>query len=108
MTALNIAIAATNVGCALLCILLARPLIRGKVAMNYLYGVRFRRSFESDEIWYEINRYGGRRMIVWSYALLGLGLVALFTPPAWTVLLAFAPVLYLIPCVESYRYLRSL
>ena len=108
MTALNIAIAVSNVGCALIGILLSRPLVRGKVSMNHFYGVRFKRSFESDEIWYEINRYGGQRMILWSYPILGLGLVALVTPPALTLILAFAPMLYLIPCIESYRHLRSL
>ena len=47
-------------------------------------------------------------MILWSYPILGLGLAALVTPPALTLILAFAPMLYLIPCVESYRHLRSL
>lgn len=108
MTAPNIAIAVSNVGCALIGILLSRPLVRGKIPMNRLYGVRFKRSFESDEIWYEINRYGGQRMILWSYPILGLGLAALVTPLALTLILAFAPMLYLIPCVESYRHLRKL
>jgi len=108
ITPLNVAIAVSNVACAVLGIVLSRPFVSGKVPMNPLYGVRFKRSFESDAIWYEINRYGGRRMIVWSCAILGLGVAALFTPSAVTLALGFAPLLYLVPCIESYRRLRRL
>jgi len=38
---------------------LAIPLIKEKVKMNHLYGVRFAKSFESEENWYRKNKKGG-------------------------------------------------
>ncbi|QXD14526.1 SdpI family protein [Rhodocaloribacter litoris] len=103
----------TNVLCALLGIGLSLPLLRGRVKPNRLYGVRFRKAFESEALWYDINRYGARRMIFWSTVLLLIGLAAFFVPleeeaslPVW--LFALAPLLYLVPCLETYRYARGL
>ena len=104
----NIIVAAANVGSALLFIALAIPLVRGKVRMNRLYGVRFRKSFESDELWYKINRYGGWRLIQWSVVLLVLGLAAPWLQGDLVLPLAFAPLLVLVPCWQSNRYAKSL
>ena len=43
------------------------PMIRGRVKMNQWYGVRIRAAFESEAAWYDINRYGGRLLLVWSF-----------------------------------------
>ena len=43
---------------------LAIPLILKKIGPNQLYGWRTPKAFSSDEIWYEINRYSGRDMLV--------------------------------------------
>lgn len=45
---------------ALLFMVLAQPLIQGKVKPNDWYGVRIPAAFESEEAWFDINRYGGR------------------------------------------------
>lgn len=107
--ALAITVCLSNVACALIAGGLAVPLVRRRVKMNGYYGVRFARSFESDELWYRINEYGGRRLLLWSIPILALGLVALFvSSEAWLVTLAFAPMLYIIPCIESYVFARRL
>ena len=56
----NLIFGLTNILVGGLLLALSIPLIKGKVKMNYLYGVRFKKSFESEENWYALNRYGGR------------------------------------------------
>jgi hypothetical protein len=90
---------------------LAVPLARGKVARNALYGIRFPQSFQSDEAWYAINCYGGKRMMAWSIPLIITGIVSFFLPlrshTGLTLTFGFAPLVFvLIPLVESWRFAR--
>ena len=104
---LSVTACLTNVGLATLIAATAVPLVRRKVKMNMLYGVRFARSYESDELWYRINEYGGRRLIQWSGVVAACGVAALLVSDRlWASVLMFAPFLYLVPCVDSYLYSR--
>jgi hypothetical protein len=111
MTA-HIVLGISNLSCGILFAILSIPLVKGWVRMNRFYGIRFKKSFESDENWYKINKYGGKRMIVWSMVLMALGLTALLSPfdenQAVVILLAFAPSIMIVPALESYFYARSL
>lgn len=101
---------------ALLCILLSVPLLQGQVKMNRVYGIRFKKAFESEQLWYQINAYGARRIILWSVVVLAVGVAAFFVDfgGAGAVrsgrILAFgcAPLIVLIPCLETYLYTRKL
>ncbi len=106
----NIVIAAINIFCGLLFVGLAIPLYKGKVKMNYLYGVRFSNSFKSDENWYKINKYGAKRMMIWSIPVFVVGLYALFVPVSETLLVAFsfAPLTVIIAAIESYIFSKKL
>lgn len=91
---------------------LAIPLVRRCIGRNSLYGVRFPQSFQSDDAWFAINQFGGKRMIVWSIPLLVVGVVSFFLPLqshlALTLTLGFAPLIFiLIPIAESWRFARS-
>src|SRR4051812_43023162 len=95
----------------LLCIGLSIPLIRGRIRRNSLYGVRFPESFQSEEAWLAINRFGGRRLAAWAVPLVLVGLVCFFLPlhshPAMTLVVGFAPLLLiLIPLLQSWRFAR--
>jgi len=48
--------------------------------MNYLYGVRIKKSFESKENWYNINAYGGKQLAIWSILIIIAGLVCFLIP----------------------------
>jgi hypothetical protein len=106
----------TDIFCAVLFIAVSIPLLRRKIGMNRWYGMRFRKSFESEENWYRINEYGAKRMIFWSIILAAIGIVTLFIPlessgrgTALTVLLlSSAPVIIIIPCIEAYLFARRL
>lgn len=49
------------IGVGLLLIAVSVPLKNRKVGMNGLYGVRIPHSFESEESWYSLNEYFGKR-----------------------------------------------
>ncbi|WP_223701576.1 SdpI family protein [Sutcliffiella deserti] len=93
---------------AILCIGLSIPLYLEKVKMNYLYGVRFPKSYQSEEAWYKINKYGGLMLMIWSIPELLFGIVLLFLPPMEepvSIMIAFSPILFLIPpVILSYMY----
>src|SRR5687768_3829441 len=112
MSAPNLLIGLSNLFCALLVAALAVPLLRRKVKMNLLYGVRFAKSFESEESWYRINEHGAERMIFWSAVLAVLGVVSFFMPfkeHEWlAAAFGLAPLVYLVACLESYRYAQRL
>ncbi len=87
------------------------PLALGKIPMNQAYGVRFAKSFESDELWFKINRYGGKQFIIWSIPITLLGLIVLVFPTLATgtrnflLVCCAAPIVFvLIAVIMSYRY----
>ena len=96
----------------LLCIAVSLPLIRGKIGRNSIYGIRLPQSFQSDEAWFAINRFGGKRIVIWSVPMVAVGIVCLFLPlqshTALTLVLGFAPVVFLlIPVFESWRFAQQ-
>ena len=95
---------------SLILIAVSIPLVFRKVGLNRWYGFRFSKSYESDELWYKINIYGGRQMIIWSIPLWLLGIGLLFIPihGVWVPCLALAPLIVLVPIYLSWRYARSL
>jgi len=81
--------------------------------MNPLYGVRIKKAFESEENWYKINKYGGRRLIFWSIVLICICIASLFFEISEDSILfiafSLAPVIVLIPClIEIFIYARKL
>lgn len=87
------------------------PLARGRVGRNGLYGIRLRKSLESDDAWYAINRYGGRRLILWALPLLPIGAACLFLPlrgrPAEAIAVSLLPLIFIaIPAFQSWRFAR--
>ncbi|MDM8524006.1 SdpI family protein [Desulfococcaceae bacterium HSG8] len=112
MNSANIIIGITDIFCGLLFIGISIPLLKGEVRMNRFYGIRFAKSFESEENWLKINAYGAKRIILWSVPVIIIGIITLFVPlrdRTWlTILLVHAPLIIIIPAVESYLYARTL
>ncbi len=73
--ALNFVLA--NCGCALLSIAISVPLVLRKVPMNIWYGFRIKKAFMSDELWYDINAYGGKQMILGSLGMIAASIGSL-------------------------------
>ena len=107
--AITVGVSWTAIG--LLMIGLAIPLVRGRVGRNSMYGVRFPQSFQSDEAWFAINRFGGKRGIVWAVPVVIVGLASFFLPlqanPIVALAVGFAPLVFvLMPAIESWRFAR--
>ena len=117
MNSENIYLGSTLLAVAILFIALSIPLVKRKVKMNPWYGVRIPKAFESEENWYKINAYGGKRLMIWSSALALIGIAAFFIPmeegnsgaSALTILLAFSPLIVVIPAIiEIVAYTRKM
>ena len=112
MISINIVLAISNFGIGISIIAISIPLVLNKVPMNNIYGVRFKKSFESEDLWYRINAYGGRLLIYWSIPLLIIGFITLWLPingnTLFITLLACAPLILLVPAVMSYLHAKKL
>ena len=104
-----------DIGVAILFLGISIPLVLGKIPVNSVYGFRFAKSFESDDLWFTINRYGGRQLILWSIPIALLGLAVLLFPflaagPVYFLLLTCAaPLAFIIAAsVSCYRFANRL
>jgi hypothetical protein len=93
-------------------LLFSIPLLKRKVPMNRMFGFWFPQALTSTENWYAINAYGARRMMLWSLAMIFIGLVSIFTQllavRALQLILSLAPLLVLVPIIECYLYARKM
>lgn len=102
----------SNIFVGLLVSLPCIPLLKNWIGMNPWYGIRFSKSFESTENWYKINKYGAGRMMLWALLVILIGVIALFVPlhgrKTLRVAMAFAPLLFVIPAIESWLFAKRL
>ena len=88
------------------------PLVLGKIRPNHLYGIRFEKSFSSEESWYRINRVGGWALIIWGAVTLGVA-AACFLPIAapqsmlWTLFLGW-PLTIFVPIWVNWEVAKKL
>ncbi len=92
------------------------PLLRKKIKMNCWYGIRIPKAFESAENWYNINAYGAKQLIAWSWLMVLAGIFCLFFPLEnphdvfFLLALGVGPILLIsvIVLVKTLRYARKL
>jgi hypothetical protein len=85
------------------------PLLLGKIKMNYFYGFRIRKAFESEENWYEINSYGAKAMIRWALVVMAAGIACLYIQPEHVLTVAkISFVSLLVPIVQTLLFARRL
>lgn len=90
-----------NIIVAVLLIILAIPLYYKKISMNGWYGVKLKKSFTSDELWYRINQQWAVRAIgVSVFHLASSSLIYAFcsgiSSPVLELLFALFPVIMLV------------
>lgn len=102
----------TYIFVGLLLIVLSIPLVSSKVGRNALYGIRIGKSFESDENWYAINRYGGKVLIVVGVITAVLGAFYILigdVSDTLDAILALLPIIIiLLGCIIAYLHARKL
>jgi hypothetical protein len=89
------------------------PLILGKIPPNGLYGFRVKKTMENPEIWYLVNAYSGKWLLVVGIVLAIVSIVLYFIPGFSIILysysiLAIWAVLFAIALAASIRYLKTL
>ena len=109
---INMVLGIANLVVGLLMILLSIPLKKGSIKMNYWYGFRIPKSFESDEVWYKLNEYFAERFEKWSLLIILAGVFSFFVPFGENLFLilffSFFPLIIVIPAYETYRFSKTL
>lgn len=112
MEAANIIFGITHILTAFILIGISIPLVKGEISMNKFYGIRFKKSYDSDENWYKINKYGGQQLIKWCIPLALFGVISFFLPlgnsPVLYLISLCAPLIIIVPVITSYLYARKL
>jgi uncharacterized membrane protein len=92
---------------------LAVPLIMGKIPPNGLYGFRVKKTMENPDIWYPVNTYAGKWLLV-AGLVMALAALGLYFIPGITLdmyayaVLAVWVVMFGTALVASIRYMNSL
>jgi hypothetical protein len=114
MQPVNVTLGLSSIVSGVLVFLLSLPLLKDKIGPNRWYGVRIRKAFESRENWFKLQRFGARKLILWSGVLVACGAVALLVPfnANQTVPLlafSFAPLIVLLVLfLQILRYAKTL
>jgi len=101
------------VGSGLVLTLISLPLIAGIIKPNALYGFRVPSTLDNPDLWYPVNRYAAKRLLIAGLlmilAAVGLYLWPGITPDvyAWAFLGIFV-VTFSIVIIQCVRYLRKL
>jgi len=113
MNVINLILGLSFIVTGIIFILISLPLLKGSIKLNHWYGIRFKKSFASDENWYKINKYGSQQLIKWSVVLILIGVITLFVPfgnsQTLIIIFSFAPILVIIPpVIKTYQFARKL
>jgi hypothetical protein len=92
---------------------LSVPLIMGKIPPNGLYGFRVKKTMENPDIWYPVNAYSGKWLLV-AGLVMAMAAVGLFYVPGLSLdiysyaVLAVWVVMFTVAILASVRYMKSL
>ncbi len=67
-------------GAGLLLVGLSIPLIQRRIKSNYWYGFRTKRTLNNSEVWYEVNAYAGKRLLISGLITTSAAIVLYFIP----------------------------
>ena len=101
-------------GVGVLMVVLAIPMILGKVPPNNVYGFRTKQTLSDPGIWYPANAYAGKWLLVWGLVMVAAAFLPLWFLPDLTedgYAILFTIVLLggvLIVVLLSWRYLKNL
>lgn len=89
------------------------PLIMGKIGPNPWYGFRVRRTLSDPEVWYAVNAYSAKRLLVVGIVNIVTAVAFYFVPEIDVAVYASACGLIavagiVVALIQSIRFLRSL
>jgi uncharacterized membrane protein len=80
MNSVPIVVGLSVMSAGLVIFFISLPLMYRKIPMNAFYGIRIPAAFKSEQSWYDINAYGGRKLAAWSWLITIAGLGGFFVP----------------------------
>lgn len=89
------------------------PMIRNKVPPNLFYGVRIPRTFADEAVWYAVNRFAGKRLLIVGLVSAALAIGLYFIPGitidsyAWIFSGVFL-VLFAIVVIQIWNFIKRL
>ncbi len=100
------------VASGVLLVLIALPLLFGKVPPNSFYGFRVAATLDSPRLWYAVNQHAAKRLIVSGVSLIAAALLLYFVPGMTVDIyalgcLAVFGVVFGFGLVQSFRYIRA-
>jgi len=100
-------------GMGLLLAVLAVPMIANKIKPNPWYGFRVKQTLENPEVWYKVNAYTGKYLLVVgigiAVAAIGFSLIPGISIDAYSLIcLAIFGLLFSVAIVKSWRYMKSI
>ena len=110
MNASSIVVSSSLVAVGIIGIVLAIPMLLGKIARNHFYGFRTKLSLSTDEIWYSTNRFAAKGLILWGALNLLIGIISFWFHPMsdeLQLLLVIPPLSAFIPCLISYGWMKK-
>ena len=99
-----------QIGLGILFFVIAFSLLRGMIKRNAWYGFRFKKSYESEELWLKINRFGARKLCYGAIFLIVSGMLMLAFPSSWQTIcfpLSLVGVVVFVS-VSTYLYSKTL
>lgn len=100
-------------GMGLLLVGISIPLIQRRIKPNFWYGFRTKRTLNDPTIWYEVNAYAGKRLLISGLTTTSAAII-LYLIPGLTVdgytlgITVFALGPLMIGLSQSFRYLNRL
>lgn len=76
----NIVLGILNIILAEFLMLASLPLITRKIKPNWWYGFSSKRLIENEDLWFEVNEYGGWQMLKWSLPMVAAGIISVSIP----------------------------
>ena len=101
------------VASGVLLVLIALPLLFGKVPPNTFYGFRVAATLDNPRLWYAVNQHAAKRLIVSGVSLMAAAVLLLFVPgitvDAYALgCLAVFGVVFGMGLFQSFRYIRAM
>jgi uncharacterized membrane protein len=101
------------VSAGLLLVGISIPLIQRRIKPNYWYGFRTKRTLSDPAVWYDVNAYAGKRLLVCGF-ITAIAAIALYFVPGLTIdgyalgMAFFALMPLVITLAQSFRHLTRL
>jgi hypothetical protein len=101
------------VASGLILALISLPLIYGKIKPNYLYGFRVPATLENPDLWYPVNKYAAKRLLIAGLVMIAAAIGLYFWPGISVDAYAYAYlgvflVAFSIVIIQCVIYLRRL